>query len=56
MPSRARQEAAYEPAGPPPTTSTEVWVGIDIFFSEKQVLFGTRNLQLLVLRKLYDNR
>ena len=24
MPSRARQEAAYEPAGPPPITSTEV--------------------------------
>ena len=33
IPSRARQEAAYEPAGPPPTTSTEVWVGIDILLS-----------------------
>ena len=31
MPSRARQEAAYEPAGPPPITSTEVWEGTDIF-------------------------
>lgn len=32
MPSRARQEAAYEPAGPPPITSTEVRVGTDILF------------------------
>lgn len=33
MPSRPRQEAAYEPAGPPPITSTEVWVGIDIWLT-----------------------
>lgn len=30
IPSRANAEAAYEPAGPPPTTRTLVYSGIDI--------------------------
>ena len=32
IPSRASEQAAYEPAGPPPITSTEVFSGIDIAF------------------------
>ena len=28
IPSRASEQAAYEPAGPPPITSTEVFCGI----------------------------
>ncbi len=34
MPSRARQQAAYEPARPSPIPSTEVWVGTDMLFQQ----------------------